>query len=291
MQLKTIQHIFRQAILTLKDVSDEPEDEARLILSYVLNTVPSNLHIFDQSTVSKKAYIEYRKILRKRRKRLPLAYIVKQWHFWDFTLYTPPHVFIPRPETEMLVRVVLDWCRRNPKKRYTFIDVGTGSGAIAIALAKECPHCEIIASDNCSQVIKTAIRNAKRNHVSEKIKFLKSNLLSEIRKLAIKPPLVIVANLPYIPSSRLLFLPNEVKKEPKIALDGGKDGFSLYRKLIQQIKWLRPMPEFIAFEIDHTQAKIGLEEANKILPVHEARVIQDLSNLDRYLTLSLNYKR
>src|SRR3989344_8686401 len=154
--------------------------------------------------------------------------------FYKLKLKVDERVLIPRPETELLVDEVINFVNRQSDidNRYTIIDLGTGSGCIAISLAKNLPKARIFATDISDEALEVAKANAKLNKVEKRIFFLKSDLLNEVTG----SPDVIVANLPYIPRGSIPSLNPSVKDfEPWLALDGGSDGFDLYRRLFQQI--------------------------------------------------------
>ena len=201
------------------------------------------------------------------------------------------------------------------------MDVGTGAGNIAISIAKNLSlhpirgliaqkgvNVRIIATDISTSALKVAKQNAKFHGVEDKITFVKSDLLSAfchsggrrpiesnkkdaIASLQHDNPDIIVTNLPYIPSARIPYLDSSVKDfEPHIALDGGEDGFGLYRELFQQIaKFSLPpqgwKPKLIIGEIDYTQGELAANEAQKYFPEAEVEVKKDLTHLQRILTV------
>jgi len=194
--------------------------------------------------------------------------------FYKLKFKVTPDVLIPRPETELLVDKVLTHARPG-LARLTILDVGTGAGNIAISIAKNLSRhpwgrkLKIIATDVSEKALKIARQNAKLHGVENRIQFIQSDLLSKIATL----PWVarndvemdiIVTNLPYIPTERIPYLDSSVKDfEPHIALNGGPDGFELYRKLFQQINELDWKPKLILGEIDYTHGELALNEAYK----------------------------
>jgi|SRR3989344_2991914 len=225
---------------------------------------------------------------------------IKGWvEFFKLKFKVTPDVLIPRPETELLVDEVLNFVNRksliiNRKtesihdNRYTIIDIGTGSGCIAISIAKNIPHPKITAIDISSKALKVAKQNAKLNRVIDQIKFVKSDLLSNSELTTHNSELIIVANLPYIPTQRITILDSSVKDfEPHLALDGGKDGFDLYRQLFAQIREKKWKPTLIVGEIDHTHAKIAIKEAKKYFPGAEIEIKKDLAKKPRILKITI----
>ncbi len=191
-------------------------------------------------------------------------------------------VLIPRPETEMLVDEIKDFLKKNPITSPSIIDVGTGSGCIAISLAKHFPTAKIMATDLSKKALAVASKNAKKHEVTN-VRFRINNLLENLGSRSFD---IIVSNLPYIPSSRIPTLDSSVKDfEPHLALDGGSDGFDLYRRLFSQIKKLLSLPKLITCEIDDTQGKVAKSEAEKFFPNGNISIKKDLSNLDRLLVV------
>lgn len=202
----------------------------------------------------------------------------KGWvEFYKLKFKVSSDVLIPRPETELLVDEILKFTNK-----LTVLDLGTGAGNIAISIAKNAPYLKLIATDVSKKALIIARQNAKFHNVEDKIKFIHSNLLEKVSDT----PDIIVTNLPYIPSARIPYLESSVKDfEPHIALDGGEDGFELYRKLFAQVKEKSWQPKLIIGEIDYTHGELALKEAQKYFPDAEIEVKKDLAHLQRILTV------
>lgn len=224
--------------------------------------------------------------------------------FYKLKFFLTPDVLIPRPETELLVDEVLRLQGSDPASDHdqnvpiqhmkgptlnTVLDLGTGSGCIAISIAKNSPESKILALDISSVALKVAEKNSKLNKVEEKIIFAESDLLSlfDLHPGGVKVVSdIIVANLPYIPSARLMLIdPMVADFEPKIALDGGRDGFELYRKLFKQMVEKNFYPKYLVAEIDEDQAEVALAEVRQYFPIAKAQVKKDLSKKDRILII------
>src|SRR3989344_8414825 len=185
----------------------------------------------------------------------PKQYTQGWVEFYKLKFKITPDVLIPRPETELLVDEVIRFLANHPERPkgvegspYTVLDIGTGAGNVAISIAKN-SRAKISAADISLKALKVAKQNAKLHGVEKRIFFLKSDLLSNIKS----SPDIIVTNLPYIPSERIPYLDSSVKDhEPHIALDGGEDGFKLYRKLFKQIKEKKLYFKLLIGEIDYT---------------------------------------
>ncbi len=215
----------------------------------------------------------------------PLQYIKGWVEFYKLRFKVDTRVLIPRPETELLVDGVLAFLKVTAIKNPIILDLGTGAGAIAIAIACNLPsriHPTIIASDISSQAQEVAKLNAKLHQVDTVIKFVTSDLLDSVKT----DPHIIVTNLPYIPHDRINYLDSSVKDfEPHIALDGGEDGFGLYRKLFQQIITKKLHPKLIIGEIDYTHGELAVNEAQKYFPDAQIEVKKDLVRKQRILLI------
>lgn len=232
----------------------------------------------------------------------PIQYKKGYVEFYKLKFKVTPDVLIPRPETEFLVDEVLKFisqlstvpCNLKP----TILDIGTGSGNIAISIAKNLnvhPRgVHIVAADISQKALKVARQNAKLHGVEKSISFIQSNLLSlyyDRLEYHSREPDIIVANLPYIPTQRIPYLDSSVKDfEPLVALDGGEDGFALYRKLFQQIRDLNWKPKLLIGEIDYTHGELAAIEAQKHFPDARIEVKKDLSRLQRILLVSMQLK-
>lgn len=223
----------------------------------------------------------------------------KGWvEFYKLKFKVTPDVLIPRPETELLVDEVLKYCRLSPVTCTLILDVGTGSGNIAISIAKNLSfhpksvNVKIIATDISAKALTVAKQNAKLHGVSNKITFIRSNLLDNFHYDTLvyhnktSKPDIIITNLPYIPSTRIPYLDSSVKDfEPHVALDGGEDGFELYRKLFQQIQEKSWKPKLIIGEIDYTHGELAANEAQKFFPKAKVEIKTDLTHKQRILTI------
>ncbi len=211
----------------------------------------------------------------------PLPYILNQQEFFGLTFYVSPAVLIPRSETELLVEQALKWLSAHPNKRKA-LDVGTGSGCIAIALAHTIEDVSVTASDISVGVLKIAQRNAELHQVDYKIQFFHSDLLSEIQG---KYDLI-CANLPYIPTAKLIEV-NSLPYEPIDALDGGEDGLFYISKLIAQSILYLKIPGLMLIEIEETTSTAVLDLAHSFFPTALINLHQDLAGKDRLISIEL----
>lgn len=217
----------------------------------------------------------------------PTAYLCGQAAFLDLSLHVSPATLIPRLETETLCQLCLPRCcqiaRCASSKQIVGVDIGTGSGALAIALAraltqKKLPG-KILASDISTPALQIAQKNVAKYHLQQRIILLRANLLAALGKLLpAKTPWFLIANLPYIPKSELAHLPKSVKNyEPHLALNGGSDGWQLIKKLLTQCSHLDNPPSNIYLEIDPSQQKKFATLGQK----YHWHIYPDFNNLPR----------
>lgn len=260
-------------------VSDAPQLEARHLLAYVLGQSTAWLLARPKTLLSSEDAQRWQQVLAKRKTGKPLAYIIGQQAFyhWDFTVN--PDVLIPRPETEELVGLVYEWARQT-KSDLTLVDVGTGSGVIAIALALLLPEAQILATDISPAALQTAMGNAEKLGASN-LRFFEGNLLQALP--AGTKVDAIVANLPYIQHDELANLAVS-HWEPSLALDGGTDGLSLIRSLLQQAPTYLNSEAYLFLEIGADQGDFFRQ-----LPIDAAHlaVLHDLSGRDRMVRMKL----
>jgi release factor glutamine methyltransferase len=277
--LTSIQDVFRKGRALLHGVAN-PAVEAKVLL--LLATDMSDVE-FLESPGSELTQREGRKFLRLVEKRLsgvPLAYITGEKEFWSLNFKVGPGVFIPRPESELIVEKVLEL---SSGKRETIVDVGTGSGNIAVALAKELPRAHIIATDISARAVRMAMQNAKSNHV-RRITFAEGDLFAPVKRLKLEGKCdFIVSNPPYVSAGDWEGLAPEVRDcEPPRALVAGKSGLEFIRRLVKSAPvYLKP-GGYLLFEIGEGQADAALA----LFDDHWARpqVADDLRGIARVIT-------
>lgn len=239
---------------------DSPRLDAELLLAHVLNCKRIDLIVrYDElPTDAEKA--AFRELVKKRLDRTPTAYLVGVRDFYLLPFEVTPAVLIPRPDTEALVDAAIDFLKKRPGG--TALDVGTGSGCVAISLAHAVKAAGVTAVDVSPDALAVARRNAARHNVADRVTFVGGNLFAPLPAGATFD--LIVSNPPYIPPAEIETLMPEVKDhEPRVALDGGTDGLAFYRRLTADARrWLRPGGA-VMVEVGHTQdaAVRGLFEA------------------------------
>jgi release factor glutamine methyltransferase len=213
----------------------------------------------------------------------PLPYVLGHWEFFGLDFIVTPDVLIPRPETELLIETAMDELRTHPKRYPSFLDVGTGSGIIPIALATHVPHAEVVATDISTAALEVARANAERLGVSSRVRFIEADLLPE----GLQPSTfdIITANLPYIPTETLKAL-DVFGKEPTLALDGGPDGLDLIRRLLALLMANTAPGSCILLEIEATQGLAAKELARGAFPAADVHIKKDLAGHDRLVIIN-----
>ena len=275
----TIKEAINQAIIMMKNENIEaPKNKARMILQATLNRTKEYLMIYDNREISdydRKIYIKNIKDLISGK---PLQYITGNQEFMKLNFEVTKDVLIPRQDTEILVQEVINISSlfRNPE----ILDLCTGSGAIAVSIAKYVKGAKICATDISSKAIQVAKKNADINSVSDKIEFIESDLFSKIKNRKFD---IIVSNPPYIETKNLKKLPKDVQKEPSIALDGGKDGLDFYRRISEEAYKYLKKERYLCLEIGYNQRKAVtkiLQEQNKYMDIYSKK---DLCENDRII--------
>ena len=211
----------------------------------------------------------------------PLAYIVGAREFYGLEFAVDPSVLIPRQETEHLVDAVVDYSRRRGDPPLEVADVGTGSGAIAVAVAHRLPATSVYATDVSVRALEVADANRRRHGLDDRVHLRKGDLLEALPG----PVDAIVSNPPYIPTGDLASLPADVRREPAEALDGGPDGLAVTRRLIRGAPdYLRPGGRLLV-EIAPEQLNAVIGEAAETFPGAEVHFERDLSGSPRLLVV------
>ena len=244
-----IKEAIRKGMISLKTNNiQEPNLKSRLLMQYILNKPRQYLLIHDNEELTNKQEKSYLENIEKMIKGVPLQHITHSQEFMKMNFYVNENVLIPRPDTEILVEEVINIAKKiNAKK---ILDLCTGSGAIAISLAKYIENSQITAVDISEEALRIAKLNAVNNNVEDKITFVKSDLFENIVKEKYD---IIVSNPPYIKKDFMKKLDKEVQQEPYIALDGGYDGLDFYRKIISEGYQYLKFKGYLCMEIGYDQ--------------------------------------
>lgn len=283
---KTVGANLDGLIPRLEKISDTASLDAQVVLAHVMEKPRSWLAAHPEAPLIRSQSDELEAVTLRLEKGEPLPYVLGNWEFFGLEFEVSPEVLIPRPETELLVERALTWLReRGMEKGETrVLDVGTGSGCIAISLAVNVADLCVTATDISLQALAVARRNAKKNHVSDRVAFLETDLVSS--SLFPNSFDLIVANLPYIPTATLQKLPI-FGREPTIALDGGTDGLVLIRRLLSLAPSLLAPGGLLLMEIETSEGPAALSLAYDALSEAEIHLHEDLTGRDRLLEVQV----
>ena len=257
-------------------------NEAELLFTEIFKCDRLSLYLNSESLIDKDKSALVSTVLQRRISGEPIQYILGKSEFMGLEFKVAPGVLIPRPETEILVEAVLKFSRQPGffGRRLEIMDIGTGSGNIAVSLARLSQDLNITAIDISKEAIEIAKYNAMSNNLANRINFIQSDLFSSCEPMAGGYD-IIVSNPPYIPTQELKDLQPEIRYEPVIALDGGKEGLDYYRKLSGRAPYFLREGGLLITEIGYNQkdAVVDIFQNDKNFRVLE--VIPDYNNIDR----------
>ena len=282
-----LKEVIKQGIIQLKKNNiQSPELKARLLLQHKLNVTREYLIINDTMQIEEKTEKQYFEAIQEIMQGKPLQHITNKQEFMGMTFFVNEDVLIPRPDTENLVEEVINLIKKdrkekNKEEKVRILDLCTGSGAIAVSIAKYVEKCKIIAIDISPKALKVAKTNAKINDTEEKIEFMQSDLFKNLNEKIHKFD-IIVSNPPYIETETIKKLDIEVQKEPLIALDGGIDGLDFYRKIIENSSKFLNKNGYLCFEIGYNQKQRVIEILEKY-KFKEIYCKKDIGDNDRVI--------
>ena len=261
------------AIVRLREARVEsPQLDAQLLMTHALGCSRPSVISHPERVLSDDQLAAFGLMLEKRASRYPLAYILQKKEFFGLALDVSPAVLIPRPETEILVEQVL--ARVGTRARIA--DIGTGSGAISVALAVNLHEARVWATDTSDDALKVAAANAEKHAVADRVTIVSGDLLEPLIRMGLEFDAV-VSNPPYIPSMVIESLELEVRCEPAGALDGGADGLDAYRRLLPQaVECTRLV--VVEFGIGQGDCVIDISKAAGFTAVE---IIRDLAGIER----------
>ena len=281
--MPTLREFLRDSRRRLAEAGTlEPRLESEVVLTDVLGIPRHRLYAYQDDTIPGEAAETLEKAVQRRLRREPLAYILGHREFYGVDRTVGPGVMVPRPETEMLIeRAMLVCMERMERAGLVVVDVGTGSGGIAVNLAMHLPGVRLYATDISADALEVARVNVDKFGLGQRVTLLKGDLLEPLPGRVD----VIVANLPYIPSARLKGLQPELAWEPRTALDGGADGMVMLRRLMGQAAGKLAVDGVMLLEIDPGQGEPLRRMATRLFPAAATSVEKDLAGLDRIFVL------
>lgn len=281
----TVSNWWGKISRNLSGISDTPSLDAQVLLAHILNKPRSWVLAHPEANLDNQQEQQVGEALDRLLAGEPLPYVLGHWEFFGLDFQVTHDTLIPRPETELIVEQALQWLNQHPVARNA-IDVGTGSGCIAISLTAHLPDLRCVATDLSPAALRVAQDNAERHGVTGRIKFIQADLFQAFdpqgSSFAEMNFDLIVANLPYVPTDTLresvVFV-----CEPGLALDGGPDGMDLIRRLLTQAPTYLAPDGLLLFEIEYRQATQAQLLARAAFPQAQLVLFQDLAGHDRVI--------
>lgn len=279
----TLNELLRGCAASLQDAGYiHSQREAEIILGHLTGLDTAKLFTRGEEEIDLATASKAEQAVKDRIAGKPIAYIVGTQQFLGWHLKSDARALIPRPETEQLVEFIVKRIRNLRLSKPKILELGTGSGAISIALKKYFPNAEVTATDISEDALELAEDNARDLGVD--IDLIQSDLFDAIEPNKYD---VIVANLPYVPSERLAFVTDEIIDwEPNVAIEGGEDGFSYIRKFFEKVKPYLTEDGVIGIEMWHTHGPMVQECVSSQLPGKRVEIEQDLAGFDRFAFIS-----
>lgn len=273
----TIKEAINQGVIMLKNENIEsPKIKARVVLEHTLKKTREYLIIYDKKEITAQQRDEYVRNIKRLIQGEPLQYITGMQEFMKLKFLVNKNVLIPRQDTEILVEEVIKIAKNFEKPE--ILDLCTGSGAIAVSIAKYVENAKITAVDISKDALEVAKKNARFNGVAKNVEFIESDMF---KKLKARKFDIIVSNPPYIPSSDIKVLPKDVQREPLIALDGGKTGLDFYNLIAEEgFKYLN-VGGYICMEIGYDQRRDVKDIFDSYSAYDETYCRKDLCENDR----------
>lgn len=276
--------IYGRKYLLDTDITEIPL-KIRLLAEHVLNLNKYDLVINHFKEISNEDFNSFKSGLEKLKNNIPIQYIINNQEFMKLNFYVDENVLIPQPDTETLVEEVINYVKQNSQLMTStlpikILDLCTGSGAIAISLAKYIENSRITATDISSKALQITKLNAEKNLVHTKITFIESDMFDKIDENDFD---IIVSNPPYIETNVIPTLSNDVQKEPHIALDGGADGLKFYRIIVSNAKKYLKQDGKVFLEIGFNQKNKLFELINNFDCTAKPICVKDLGGNDRVI--------
>jgi len=283
--LSTVGHALTWALSVLMGSADAEPIDAALLLMHVLGADRAALIAHPERELTGEQVEAYRALIEQRAAGKPVPYLTGRRAFYNLDFVVTPAVLIPRPETEHLIEATLEWAQQwaEGRRGLCIVDVGTGSGAIAVTLAANLPDARVWAVDVSAAALDVARLNAERYGVIERITFVQGDLLQPLIVAGAQAD-AIAANLPYIARDELGTLA-VARYEPRLALDGGADGLDLIRRLLEQAPRVLAHPGLLLMEIGAGQGARVCALAEATFPGARVRLLHDYAGHDRVVVV------
>ena len=264
-----------------------PRLQAELLLAHSLGLSREGLYIHFRDKIPDKGRDRLEELVRRRISGEPLQYILGKQAFWSGDFRVDPRVLIPRPETEILVEQAISILSTMPSGRIpSVLEIGTGSGAVAISVAREVKDLLMVATDISREALLLARENAREMGVLRKITFVNGDLFGPFHSREEGPFDLILSNPPYISSPEIEMLPQEIREhEPAVALNGGEDGLDFYREILRQVPSYLRMGGWLLLELGQGQGKRITELFHEKGEFSEPELLKDLSGIERVVKL------
>ncbi len=281
-----LQKIIREAESKLRQAGIESAaTEVEIILEYLLEVERIDIYLHGELLINEDILNQFGKIIEKRTTRYPLQYILGETYFYGRRFEVDRDVMVPTPETEILCELAINYLKNEEVESPHILDMGVGSGVIAVTIACECPDSWITAADISRAALAVARKNAALHGVESRIEFRKSDLFTSLRPNEKFD--LILSNPPYIAESEYESLQPEVLDDPKISLVSGTDGLDVIRQLINMA------PDYLK-EGGRLMFEIGLNQEKKIADISEQNkrycsyaLMKDLNDINRVVVLSI----
>lgn len=273
--MKTLLEILNLSVEHLQKIGvDEPRLSSELIITHVLKIKRLDIYLQFERVLTDEEISKIRSLLKRRSEHEPIQYILGETEFYGLKFSVDKSVLIPRSDTEILVQSAIEFIKDKP---LSVLEIGTGSGCIAVSLAKKCRKINITACDISEQALKLAALNAKLNGVADRIKFINLDILKKDPDEKFD---VIISNPPYISKTVIGSLDKQVKDfEPLVALTDGGDGLSFYRRIVEIIPEILKQDGSVFLEIGYDQAETIKSIYEKSLK--DIKILRDYSGNNR----------
>jgi release factor glutamine methyltransferase len=274
------------AFFTRKNV-DAPRLSAELLLAHVLNVPRIKLYTDYERVLSEQHLSTFRSLVQRASEQEPIAYLTGKAHFFNLEFEVGPGVLIPRPDTETLVENVLQLARNTPGfEAPRVLDLCTGSGCIAAAIAHRLKNAIVTAVDKSDKAVAIAKRNIEKLGLNDRVNVEHGDLYEPLSRVVdVAPFNLIVSNPPYVPTNQMEKLDHNVRDyEPPEALDGGIDGLVLHRQILESAADRLVPGGRIYLEIGYDQGPASIEMASHYADFDDVRILKDYAGHDRVLT-------